>query len=181
MAELLRVAGRGGLRLFFLGATPKVLRTLLEKVRDEQGGAVIVGACDGYFRPEASTTVVEQIRRSQADILFVGMPSPFKEVWCHENLEQLGVPVILPVGGAFDVLSGCVRRAPRGMQVCGMEWFWRLLVDPRKKWRRYLVTNPIFLGLVTMAALRRMRRVRPLQWYSQVRGSDPIVLKSLSD
>ena len=110
MSELLRVAGRQGLRLYFLGASSDVLRTLIKKVGDENAGAVIVGVRDGYFAPEEGPAIVDEIRASQADILFVGMPSPFKEVWCHDNLERLGTPVILPVGGAFDVLSGFIRR-----------------------------------------------------------------------
>ena len=112
MSELLRVAGRERLRLYFLGASSDVLGALIKKVGDENAGAVIVGARDGYFAPEESPAIVDEIRASRADILFVGMPSPFKEVWCHDNLERLGTPVILPVGGAFDVLSGFIRRAP---------------------------------------------------------------------
>jgi N-acetylglucosaminyldiphosphoundecaprenol N-acetyl-beta-D-mannosaminyltransferase len=171
MSELLRVAGREGLRLYFLGARADVLRALVKRVGDENGGAVIVGARDGYFAPEEGPAIVDEIRASRADILFVGMPSPFKEVWCHDNLERLGTPVILPVGGAFDVLSGFIRRAPRAMQVCGMEWLWRLLMDPRRKWRIYLETNPMFLALVVQASLRRMVRGFPIQSRTRVQSS----------
>ncbi len=171
MSELLRVAGRQGLRLFFLGASPEVLRALIKKVGDENGGAVIVGARDGYFAPEQGPAIVDEIRASRADILFVGMPSPFKEVWCHDNLEQLGTPVILPVGGAFDVLSGFIRRAPRGMQACGMEWLWRLLMDPKRKWRLYLETNPVFLALVLQASLRRLVRGLPIRPRTRVQSA----------
>jgi N-acetylglucosaminyldiphosphoundecaprenol N-acetyl-beta-D-mannosaminyltransferase len=182
MAELLCAAGREKLRLFFLGASPDVLRMLVDKVGAENGGAVIVGACHGYFRRAESAAIVDQIRESRADILFVGMPSPFKEIWCQDNLERLDTPVILPVGGAFDVLSGAVRRAPRGMQVCGMEWLWRLLVEPRRKWRRYVETNPVFLGLVARAALRRIfLSWRHIAWRTPVSRFDPIVLRSLPD
>ncbi len=182
MAELLRVAGRQGLRLFFLGASPEVLRALVKKVGDENAGAIIVGARDGYFAPEESAAIVAQIRTSRADILFVGMPSPFKEVWCHDNLEQLGTPVILPVGGAFDVLSGFIRRAPRAMQVCGMEWFWRLLMDPKQKLRIYLETNPVFLALVLQASLRWLVRRFPFRSPTHVHSSpDSLVLRSPSE
>jgi N-acetylglucosaminyldiphosphoundecaprenol N-acetyl-beta-D-mannosaminyltransferase len=158
MAELLCVAARERLRLFFLGARPAVLETLVRRVIDEQEGAVIVGAHDGYFPPQRSSEIVQQIRESRADILFVGMPSPFKEVWCHDNLEGLSTPVVLPVGGAFDVLSGFIPRAPRGMQVCGLEWLWRLMMDPKTKLWSYLTTNPVFVGLVLKASLRRLLR-----------------------
>jgi N-acetylglucosaminyldiphosphoundecaprenol N-acetyl-beta-D-mannosaminyltransferase len=79
------------------------------------------------------------------------MPTPFKEVWCHEHRDELGVPAIVPVGGAFDVLAGAVKRAPRWMQACCLEWFWRLLSEPRKMWKRYLVTNTAFIGLLLRA------------------------------
>ncbi len=171
MSELLRVAGREGLRLYFLGASSDVLGALIKKVGNENAGAVIVGARDGYFAPEEGPEIIDQIRKSRADILFVGMPSPFKEVWCHENLEQLGTPVVLPVGGAFDVLSGFIKRAPRAMQVCGMEWLWRLLMDPRRKWRIYLETNPVFLALVVQASLRRVVRGFPIPLRTHVQSS----------
>jgi len=182
MSELLRVAGREGLRLYFLGASSDVLRALIKKVGDENGGAVIVGARDGYFAPEEGPAIVDEIRASRADILFVGMPSPFKEVWCHDNLEGLGTPVILPVGGAFDVLSGFIRRAPWAMQVCGMEWLWRLLMDPKRKWRIYLETNPVFLALVVQASLRRVVRGFPIQPRTHVQSSpDSLVVQSPSE
>jgi N-acetylglucosaminyldiphosphoundecaprenol N-acetyl-beta-D-mannosaminyltransferase len=146
------------LRLFFLGARPEVLQALVRLVHDEHGGAVIAGARDGYFAPEDSPQVVAEIRASGADILFVGMPSPFKEVWCHDNMEALGTPIILPVGGAFDVLAGFIRRAPGWVQACGQEWLWRLLMDPGTKWRRYAGTNPRFLVMVLAGAGRRMYR-----------------------
>ena len=87
-------------------------------------------------------------------MLLVGMPSPFKETWCEQYRDALGVPVIIGVGGTFDVLTGYVRRAPKLMQIIGMEWFWRLAMEPRKMWRRYLKTNTEFLGLAA-----RMRRI----------------------
>jgi N-acetylglucosaminyldiphosphoundecaprenol N-acetyl-beta-D-mannosaminyltransferase len=163
MDELLRVADRERLRLYFLGATPEVLQALVRKVEEGHAGAVIAGARDGYFPRERGQEVVREIRDSGADILFVGMPSPFKEVWCHEHREALGTPVILPVGGAFDVLSGFVRRAPKPMQACGLEWLWRMMMDPRRMWRRYFETNPVFIGLVVRATVRRLFRSLPFR------------------
>jgi N-acetylglucosaminyldiphosphoundecaprenol N-acetyl-beta-D-mannosaminyltransferase len=163
MEELLRIASREGLRLYFLGATPEVLGALVERVATEHGGALIVGQRDGYFPRDRDDEVIGEIRASRADILFVGMPSPFKEVWSHEHREALGAPVILPVGGAFDVLSGAVRRAPGVLQACGMEWLWRMAMDPRTKWRRYVETNPVFLVLVARAVSRRLVRSLPFR------------------
>src|SRR5262249_47541667 len=127
MVELIEAAGREGLRLFFLGAREEVVCKLIDSVRKNTPGAVIAGYHNGYFTPREYDEVVRQIRESHADFLFVGMPTPFKEVWCHDYRYELGVPVIVPVGGAFDVLAGAVQRAPRWMQACCLEWFWRLL------------------------------------------------------
>jgi N-acetylglucosaminyldiphosphoundecaprenol N-acetyl-beta-D-mannosaminyltransferase len=80
-------------------------------------------------------------------MLFVGMPSPFKETWCERHSERLNVPVIMGVGGSFDVLAGYIRRAPRWMQSLGLEWLWRLLMEPRKLLKRYLTTNCEFVWL----------------------------------
>ena len=89
-------------------------------------------------------------------MLFVGMPSPFKETWCERHRDALGVPVILGVGGSFDVLAGFIRRAPAWMQRSGLEWLWRLSMEPRRLFVRYLVTNTVFVARTAVEALRRL-------------------------
>ena len=97
-------------------------------------------------------------------MLFVGMPSPFKETWCERYRQRLQVPVILGVGGSFDVLAGFIKRAPRWVQRLGLEWFWRLLMEPRKLWKRYLTTNSEFIWLAGREILaRRLGRPRAAQ------------------
>jgi N-acetylglucosaminyldiphosphoundecaprenol N-acetyl-beta-D-mannosaminyltransferase len=155
MAELLRESDRKGLRLFFLGAKEEVVRALVERVGRDFPGAVVVGYRDGYFDRERDDEVLDQIGASRPDLLFVGMPTPFKEVWCQSHRDRLGAALVLPVGGAFDVLSGFVKRAPRWMQYLGLEWSWRLLMEPRRMWWRYLVTNAAFLGLALREILGR--------------------------
>lgn len=87
-------------------------------------------------------------------MLFVGMPTPFKELWLAAHKEELGVPVMIGVGGSFDVVAGHVKRAPGWMQRIGMEWFWRLLMEPRKMWKRYLVCNSAFIWQASKEILR---------------------------
>ena len=157
MDRLARMADEEGLRLFFLGAQPEVVRKVVARIETEHPGVVVAGYRDGYFQRDASDEVVEQIRRSRADILFVAMPSPFKELWCSEKLEELGIPVVLPVGGAFDVYSGQIRRAPRWMQDVGLEWFWRLMMEPRQKWQRYLFLNSEFVWICLRSAILKPR------------------------
>ena len=108
--------------------------------------------------------IVEEIRASQPHLLFVGMPSPFKEVWCERHRERLNVPVIIGVGGSFDVLAGFIRRAPRWAQAAGLEWLWRLLMEPRKLWKRYLTTNCEFVWLAGREIVaRRLGRMPAAQ------------------
>jgi N-acetylglucosaminyldiphosphoundecaprenol N-acetyl-beta-D-mannosaminyltransferase len=162
MVELLRAASEHGLRVYFMGAKYAVVHSLAEYVRLSFPGAVIAGYRDGYFRPEQHEDVVEEIRATKPDILFVGMPSPFKETWCEKHRERLDVPVIMGVGGSFDVLTGYVKRAPVLLQKIGMEWSWRLAMEPRKMWKRYLTTNTEFLWLAAQqVAQRRIADVEP--------------------
>ena len=147
MARLLAAAGAQRLRVYFLGARPEVVKKLVERSRVRYPGIEIAGFRDGYFGPEDHQTIVEEIRASGAHMLFVGMPTPFKEIWCERYRRRLGVPIIFGVGGSFDVLAGFVRRAPHWLQAMGLEWFWRLLMEPRKLWRRYLTTNAEFIWL----------------------------------
>src|SRR5438874_767343 len=147
MARLVAAAGEHRLRVYFLGARREVVTALVETIRVQNPGIETAGFRDGYFGPDDHLGIVEEIRASRADILFVGMPSPFKETWCERHRQCLEVPVIMGVGGSFDVLAGFVKRAPRWAQALGLEWLWRLLMEPRKLWKRYLTTNVEFVWL----------------------------------
>jgi biofilm PGA synthesis N-glycosyltransferase PgaC len=159
MARLLATAGEHRLRVYFLGARREVVTALVETSRVQHPGIEIVGFRDGYFGLDDHLGIVEEIRASQAHILFVGMPSPFKETWCERHRQRLEVPIIMGVGGSFDVLGGFIRRAPRWAQALGLEWFWRLLMEPRKLWKRYLTTIIEFIWLAGREILaRRLER-----------------------
>ena len=144
MQRLLEAGARRGLRVYFLGARREVVEKLARDCAERWPGLVVAGFRDGYFGPADHEAVVEQVRAARPDVLFVGMPTPFKETWCQKHRDRLDVPVIMGVGGSFDVLAGHVRRAPVALQRVGMEWSWRLLMEPRKMWRRYLQTNTAF-------------------------------------
>ncbi len=155
MAALISAAARERLRVFFLGARAEVIRDLVAHCRRDHAGLVVAGARDGYFEPAESAAVVAEIREAKADILFIGMPSPFKEVWAQEHKAAFATPVIIGVGGSFDVLAGYVKRAPRWMQETGFEWLWRLMMEPSKMWKRYLVGNSIFLWMLLRGLIRQ--------------------------
>lgn len=146
--ELLGVADRGHLRVFLLGAKPDVLTRVEQEIAVRWPGVVIAGSRDGYFTEAEADEVAEQIAGSAPDLLFLGMTTPKKENFIGRYGERLGVPVQHGVGGSFDVLAGVTARAPRAWQRCGMEWAYRVAQEPRRLWRRYLVTNLAFLGLV---------------------------------
>jgi N-acetylglucosaminyldiphosphoundecaprenol N-acetyl-beta-D-mannosaminyltransferase len=160
MSRLLAAAGEHRLRVYFLGARREVVMALVQKSRAQYPGIEIAGFRDGYFGPDDHLDIVEEIRASEPHLLFVGMPSPFKEVWCERHRKRLNVPVIIGVGGSFDVLTGFIRRAPRWAQTAGLEWMWRLLMEPRKLWKRYLTTNCEFVWLAGREIVaRRLGRV----------------------
>lgn len=155
MSRLLAEGARRGLSAYFLGARPEAVGKLVERCARDFAGLRVAGYRDGYFKPADHAAIVDDIRARAPHLLFVGMPSPFKEVWCEQNRERLDVPVIMGVGGSFDVLSGQLKRAPRWLQQMGMEWSWRLLLEPRKMWKRYLTTNTEFAWLASREILQK--------------------------
>lgn len=155
MTALLAAGDRESLRVYFLGARREVVEALVATCRTRYPGLVVAGSRDGYFKPDAHPAIVEEIRASAAHLLFVGMPSPFKETWVQRHRDRLAVPVIIGVGGSFDVLAGFIQRAPRLAQRLGLEWAWRLVMEPRKLWKRYLSTNTEFLWLVARELVAR--------------------------
>ena len=163
MARLLAAGSERGLGAYFLGARREVVSKLADDCARRHPGLRVVGSRDGYFSLGDHQAIAEEIRERAPHLLFVGMPTPFKETWCERHRERLNVPVIMGVGGAFDVLAGFVRRAPRWVQSAGLEWAWRLAMEPRKMWKRYLVTNAEFIWLAGRAAMvaRLGRRPSP--------------------
>jgi N-acetylglucosaminyldiphosphoundecaprenol N-acetyl-beta-D-mannosaminyltransferase len=145
MQNLLARGDREKLRFYFLGAKQEVLENLLTLCSKTYPNLVISGTYHGYFNQNNTAELVDKIRRSNTDILFIGMPSPFKEIWGQRNRDELGVSVIIGVGGSFDVIAGYVKRSPKWMQKAGLEWLWRLMMEPRKLWKRYLVYNTRFI------------------------------------
>lgn len=160
MRSLLEAGDERGLSIFLLGTTQERLEVLERVIRAKYPNVRIAGMRNGYFKEPDYPAVTKMIREAKADLLLVGMPAPFKEIWCEEQREALATPTILGVGGAFDVMAGFVPRAPRVMQEAGLEWAWRLAMEPKKLWKRYLVTNSAFLALLgkTLAVRTILRR-----------------------
>jgi N-acetylglucosaminyldiphosphoundecaprenol N-acetyl-beta-D-mannosaminyltransferase len=146
--RLLGLAHRDGRSVYLLGARPAVLRAVEDCIRDRWPGVRIAGSRDGYFVDGESIQVARDIASSGADMLFLGMSSPKKEIFLATHGAALGVPVLHGVGGSFDILAGLTRRAPARWQRWGIEWLYRVLQEPGRLWKRYLTTNTAFLVLV---------------------------------
>jgi len=152
--SLLAVAHRDGRSVYLLGAKPQVLRMLQDRLAHRFPGLCIAGSRDGYFTESESAEVAAQIRDSGADMLFLGITSPKKEIFLGTYGDSLGVPVMHGVGGSFDVLAGVTKRAPERWQRMGLEWAYRTLQEPRRMWKRYLTTNTKFMILLGQEVVR---------------------------
>jgi len=130
-------ASREGWRIFLLGAAEGVAQRVAEAWRARYPGIDLVGAYAGSPRAEEEEAIVGRIRMAQPDVLFVAYGAPAQDKWIARNLQRLGVPVCIGVGGAFDFIAGVTRRAPRLMQRLGLEWLHRLIRQPWR-WRRML-------------------------------------------
>ncbi len=159
MFEFFKLADRHGFRVYLLGARPATLRRVVDIVHRDYPGLVVAGWQDGYFADHAQEAVAQAVRAADPDILLVAMSSPRKELFMRRWAGYMAVPVMHGVGGSFDVMAGVTRRAPRWMQNSGLEWLYRVLQEPGRMWKRYLVTNTRFIGLVTGELLSRRSRV----------------------
>jgi exopolysaccharide biosynthesis WecB/TagA/CpsF family protein len=144
-------AAEKGWRLFFLGAAPGVAEKGAEILRARHPGLQIVGAFSGSPAPNEEDEIVARVNQAQADILFVAYGAPEQDKWIARNLPRLRVKMAMGVGGAFDFIAGVVPRAPLWMQRMGLEWLFRLYLQP---WRfRRMLRLPLFV----LAVLRRRR------------------------
>lgn len=153
--QLLDLAAGDGWSVYLLGAKPDVLAMLREQLATRFPGLKIAGSRDGYFTDAEAADVAADIRESGADLLFLGMTSPKKENFLGDFGSTLNVPVLHGVGGSFDILAGITKRAPVRWQRLGLEWLYRVLQEPGRLWRRYLITNVTFIALVLRELVRR--------------------------
>jgi N-acetylglucosaminyldiphosphoundecaprenol N-acetyl-beta-D-mannosaminyltransferase len=148
MNRLLQEAEHAGWSVYLLGAESEVVQQAAEKMKNRYPNLHMAGFRDGYFLPGEEGDVVERINASGADIVLVGMPSPRKEIFLSRHAEALRTPFRMGVGGSFDIWAGKTRRAPEWMQTAGLEWMYRLLQEPRRMWKRYLLGNVHYAWLV---------------------------------
>jgi N-acetylglucosaminyldiphosphoundecaprenol N-acetyl-beta-D-mannosaminyltransferase len=148
MLALCEVAEREGWSSFFYGGKTGVPERLVERLRERFPRLEIVGTYSPPFRPlsqEEDEGVVDLVNSAKPDLVWVGLSTPKQERWMDAHVGRLHAPVLLGVGAAFDIHAGTLPQAPRWMQANGLEWFYRLVREPRRLWRRYLSIVPRFM------------------------------------
>jgi len=151
MLELVKMSFEKGYRCYFLGAKQAVVEAVVAEFSGKYSPDIVAGYRNGYFSSDEEAKVAEDIAASGADMLFVAMSSPKKEIFVNKYKDVMKVPFVMGVGGSFDVVAGVTKRAPLWMQRLGLEWFYRFIQEPRRMWKRYLVGNSKFLWLVLKA------------------------------
>lgn len=148
------------LRLYLLGGRPGVAEAAAQTLARVAPQHTVVGTAHGFFEQDAADGVVRAVASARADVLLVAMGNPVQEKFVDRHRDALGVPVTFSVGALLDFLGGRVERAPGWLRGARSEWVWRLVQEPRRMWRRYLVGNVVFLLRVvrqsrTVVASRR--------------------------
>lgn len=146
-------AEKEGLGIYLLGSTPEFIQRSASVLQSKYPDLKLYFS-DGYFPLELAHQQVEKINNSGASILFVGMGVPRQDIFLGRNLPNLNVNLAMGVGGSFDVIAGLRTRAPLWMQKSGLEWLYRLLQEPKRLGKRYLVTNSQFLFKATKAVFK---------------------------
>ncbi|QIL86095.1 WecB/TagA/CpsF family glycosyltransferase [Vibrio sp. HDW18] len=145
--ELNAMAENEQLAVFYLGAKPEIVAKTAAVMQEKHPQLTIAGYHHGYFWDDEQA-IVEKISQSGAQLLFVAITSPKKENFINRWKDKLGVSFVMGVGGTFDVVAGHVSRAPLWMQKGGLEWFYRVLQEPRRMWKRYLLTNSQYIWML---------------------------------
>ncbi len=153
--DVLAMADRGRMSVFLFGAREDILSLCRQNIEEKYPGLLIVGCRNGYYRPDEEKEINKMINNASPDILLLGMSSPKKELFYDSYRHKLDARYILGVGGYFDIMSGLIRRAPQWMQNAGLEWLFRLLQEPRRLWKRYLIGIFQFFWLVIKEKFRR--------------------------
>lgn len=156
---------RENISLFFLGGRPGIAEQAAQQVSSRHPGLPIAGVHHGYFDKDRSSpenaAVVAAINQCRPGILLVAFGMPLQEEWLAQNWEHLNAGVALTGGAILDYLSGRMRRPPAWLCRCGCEWLGRLLIEPRRLWKRYLIGNPLFLARIVRQRLGGIRPQAP--------------------
>ena len=155
--NLIGVCADKGYKPFFFGAREEVVTKVVNGFKAKYPKLEIAGYRNGYYLQDEEQSIAEQIQDSKADMLFVGFSSPMKEKFLDKWMPTMKVPFCMGVGGSFDIVAGRTKRAPLWMQQSGLEWFYRIVQEPRRMWKRYAKTNPMFIWMVFKEVCKKHR------------------------
>lgn len=147
MGEVFQISAEKGYRHYFYGSTEKTLKLLEEKLKENYPGMQIAGMYSPPFRPlteEEDKKIIEKINETNPDFVWIGLGAPKQEKWMAAHQGQID-GLMLGVGAGFDYYAGNIDRAPEWMQKHNLEWLYRLIQDPKRLFKRYLVTNTKFI------------------------------------
>ncbi len=158
--KVCELANRKGYKIFFMGGRPGAADAAKAKLLETLKDIKIVGTYAppfGFERDAAELQkIADMVKAAKPDILFVGLGAPKQELWIKRYHEELGVPVSMGVGVTFEFIAGIVKRAPVWMQKVGLEWFWRLCMEPGRLWKRYLIDDTQFFGIILQQKFGRL-------------------------
>ena len=142
-------SGKGKCRVMFMGSSEKVLGLIRERAAEDYPNLEVVTYSPPYramFSDKENREIIEAINTARPDLLWIGMTAPKQEKWTYEHWKELDVDChVGTIGAVFDFYAGTARRAPLWMQTHSLEWFYRLMVEPKRMWRRYMIGNPLFI------------------------------------
>jgi N-acetylglucosaminyldiphosphoundecaprenol N-acetyl-beta-D-mannosaminyltransferase len=156
MEKTLEWGQKDNIKHFFFGSLRETLKKIEYIIKSKYPASNIVGAISPPFRTftEAENkTFLEQINKVNPDIIWVGLGAPKQEIWMYENYKKLNRGIMIGIGAGFDYLAGNTKHAPEWMKNFSLEWLYRLIQEPKRLWKRYLVTNTLFLFLITLELL----------------------------
>jgi N-acetylglucosaminyldiphosphoundecaprenol N-acetyl-beta-D-mannosaminyltransferase len=165
MLEFLDEAEKKGYSNFFYGSSPENLSSLIKRLKQKFPLLKITGFYSPPFRNkiEEDERVIDLVNNSSTDVLWVGLGGPKQDIWMYYHKDKVRVPVMVGIGAAFDFLAGTKQQAPVWMREYGLEWFFRLITEPKRLWRRYLINNLLFVWYVTVDLLKRHLKM----WYNK--------------
>jgi N-acetylglucosaminyldiphosphoundecaprenol N-acetyl-beta-D-mannosaminyltransferase len=158
MQYICEISEYKGYKNYFYGSSQDTLNKLQERLSKKHPGLVISGSFSPPFRQlteEEDNRIAEEINRANSDIVWVGLGSPKQDLWMYEHRDKINAPVMIGVGAAFDFLAGTKPQASRWVRDNGFEWLFRLVSEPKRLWRRYLVDCPIFVVYVLLDLMRK--------------------------
>jgi N-acetylglucosaminyldiphosphoundecaprenol N-acetyl-beta-D-mannosaminyltransferase len=145
--------------IFLLGASPGVADTLKEKIVSLYPNCKVVGIYVPpfmkVFTEQENKKMIDAVNATSPDVLLVSLTAPKQDIWIAQNIHQVNAPIQIGIGGAFEVMAGLAKRAPKWMHAAGLEWFYRFIQEPKRLFRRYFIEAPLFIPLILKQKFKR--------------------------